>query len=89
MVLGPALRSAGEVVDAGEPLKLVTPELIQLHGGIGMTDEHGAGCYLERAAVPEATGAMPPAIVTNLHARTADGADRRSSVAGLAARQLT
>lgn len=39
---------------AGETLKLVSREMIQLHGGIGMTDEHDAGFYLKRAAVLEA-----------------------------------
>jgi len=38
---------------AGETLKLVSREMIQLHGGIGMTDEHDAGLYLKRAAVLE------------------------------------
>lgn len=31
----------------------VTHEMIQLHGGIGMTDEHDAGFYLKRAQVLE------------------------------------
>ena len=39
---------------AGETLKLVTREMVQLHGGIGMTDEHDAGFYIKRAAVLEA-----------------------------------
>ena len=39
---------------AGETLKLVSRETVQLHGGIGMTDEHDAGFYLKRAAVLEA-----------------------------------
>ncbi len=39
---------------AGETLKLVSREMVQLHGGIGMTDEHDAGLYLKRAAVLEA-----------------------------------
>jgi len=38
---------------AGETLKLVSREMVQLHGGIGMTDEHDAGFYLKRAAVLE------------------------------------
>jgi alkylation response protein AidB-like acyl-CoA dehydrogenase len=37
----------------GETLKLVTREMVQLHGGIGMTDEHDAGLYIKRAAVIE------------------------------------
>ena len=39
----------------GETLKLVSREMVQLHGGIGMTDEHDAGFYLKRAAVLEAS----------------------------------
>jgi alkylation response protein AidB-like acyl-CoA dehydrogenase len=39
---------------AGETLNLVSREMIQLHGGIGMTDEHDAGFYLKRARVLEA-----------------------------------
>jgi alkylation response protein AidB-like acyl-CoA dehydrogenase len=38
---------------AGDTLKLVSREMIQLHGGIGMTDEHDAGFYMKRAAVLE------------------------------------
>jgi len=37
----------------GDTLKLVSREMVQLHGGIGMTDEHDAGFYLKRAAVLE------------------------------------
>jgi alkylation response protein AidB-like acyl-CoA dehydrogenase len=64
-----AVEAALEAIDAGrsdvdqavslakatasETLKLVTRETIQLHGGIGMTDEHDAGFYLKRAAVLE------------------------------------
>lgn len=36
-------------VFAGETLKMVTAEMIQMHGGIGMTDEHDAGLYYKRA----------------------------------------
>lgn len=38
---------------AGDTLNLVSREMIQLHGGIGMTDEHDAGFYLKRARVLE------------------------------------
>ena len=38
---------------AGDTLKLVSREMVQLHGGIGMTDEHDSGLYLKRAAVLE------------------------------------
>lgn len=39
---------------AGESLHLVSSEMVQMHGGIGMTDEHDAGLYLKRARVAEA-----------------------------------
>jgi len=39
---------------AGETLHLATNEMVQLHGGIGMTDAHDAGLYLKRARVLEA-----------------------------------
>lgn len=38
----------------GETLQLLTNEMIQMHGGIGMTDEHDAGLFLKRARVCEA-----------------------------------
>lgn len=41
---------------ANETLHLVSREMIQLHGGIGMTDEHDAGFYLKRARVLEQMG---------------------------------
>jgi alkylation response protein AidB-like acyl-CoA dehydrogenase len=39
----------------GDTLHLVTNEMVQMHGGIGMTDEHDAGLYIKRARVAEAT----------------------------------
>src|SRR5262249_61604730 len=39
---------------AGETLHLVSNEMVQLNGGIGMTDEHDSGLYLKRARVAEA-----------------------------------
>lgn len=39
---------------AGELVHLVSNEMIQMHGGIGMTDEHDAGFYIKRARVLEA-----------------------------------
>lgn len=39
---------------ASDTLKLVSREMIQLHGGIGMTDEYDAGFYIKRSAVLEA-----------------------------------
>jgi alkylation response protein AidB-like acyl-CoA dehydrogenase len=38
----------------GDFLYLVSNELIQIHGGIGMTDEFDAGLYLKRARAQEA-----------------------------------
>jgi len=38
----------------GDFLYLMSNELIQMHGGIGMTDEFDAGLYLKRARVQEA-----------------------------------
>jgi len=39
---------------ASDTLHLVSREMVQLHGGIGMTDEHDAGFYLKRAATLQA-----------------------------------
>ncbi|MGI9169888.1 MAG: acyl-CoA dehydrogenase, partial [Caulobacteraceae bacterium] len=39
----------------GETLHLVSNEMVQMHGGIGMTDAHDAGLYLKRARVAEMT----------------------------------
>ncbi len=39
---------------ASETVHLATNEMVQLHGGIGMTDAHDAGLYLKRARVMEA-----------------------------------
>ncbi|MEM8634220.1 MAG: acyl-CoA dehydrogenase family protein [Pseudomonadota bacterium] len=49
----PALASLAKA-RAGETLHLVSNETVQMHGGIGMTDEHDAGLYLKRARVAEA-----------------------------------
>lgn len=38
---------------AGDVLHLVSREMVQLHGGVGMTDEYNAGLYIKRAAVLE------------------------------------
>jgi alkylation response protein AidB-like acyl-CoA dehydrogenase len=40
---------------AGEALFLVSNEGVQMHGGIGMTDEHEIGFYLKRARVAQAS----------------------------------
>ena len=39
----------------GDVVHLVSNEMVQMHGGIGMTDAHDAGLYLKRARVQEAT----------------------------------
>jgi alkylation response protein AidB-like acyl-CoA dehydrogenase len=39
----------------GDTLHLVSNEMVQMHGGIGMTDAHDAGFYLKRARAAEAT----------------------------------
>ncbi len=39
---------------ASETVHLASNEMVQIHGGIGMTDEHDAGLYLKRARVAEA-----------------------------------
>jgi len=38
----------------GQVSHLISNEMVQLHGGIGMTDAHDAGLYLKRARVQEA-----------------------------------
>ena len=38
-----------------DTLHLVSNEAVQLHGGIGMTDEVDIGLYLKRARVTQAT----------------------------------
>ncbi len=48
----PQLASLAKAV-ANDTLHLMTREMIQLHGGIGMTDEHDAGFYIKRARVLE------------------------------------
>jgi alkylation response protein AidB-like acyl-CoA dehydrogenase len=40
---------------AGDVCHLVSNEMVQMHGGIGMTDAHDAGLYLKRARVAETT----------------------------------
>ena len=40
---------------AGDTVHLVSNEMVQMHGGIGMTDAHDAGLYLKRARVQERT----------------------------------
>ena len=40
---------------AGETLHLISREMVQMHGGIGMTDAHDAGLYMKRARALETT----------------------------------
>lgn len=48
----PVLASLAKAL-AGDTLRRMAVEMIQLHGGIGMTDEHDAGFYLKRARVAD------------------------------------
>lgn len=48
----PVLASLAKAL-AGDTLRRMAAEMIQLHGGIGMTDEHDAGFYLKRARVAD------------------------------------
>jgi alkylation response protein AidB-like acyl-CoA dehydrogenase len=49
----PALCSLAKA-KASELAHLVSNEMVQMHGGIGMTDAHDAGLYLKRARAAEA-----------------------------------
>ena len=48
----PALASLAKAT-AGDTLHAISSQMVQLHGGIGMTHEHDAGLYLKRARVAE------------------------------------
>jgi alkylation response protein AidB-like acyl-CoA dehydrogenase len=48
----PQLASLAKVI-AGETVHRISEQMVQLHGGIGMTHEHDAGLYLKRARVAE------------------------------------
>jgi alkylation response protein AidB-like acyl-CoA dehydrogenase len=50
----PALASLAKA-KVNELAHLVSNEMVQMHGGIGMTDAHDAGLYLKRARAAEAT----------------------------------
>jgi len=50
----PALVSLAKAT-ANDIVNYATREMIQLHGGIGMTDAHDAGFYIKRARVLEAS----------------------------------
>jgi alkylation response protein AidB-like acyl-CoA dehydrogenase len=49
----PALASLAKA-KANDTLHLVSNEMVQMHGGIGMTDAFDAGLYIKRARVAEA-----------------------------------
>lgn len=51
----PAQAAAMAKAEANRVLNLVSREGIQLHGGIGMTDEYDVGFYLKRARILEAS----------------------------------
>ena len=46
-----ALQIAMANAKAGETARAATAESLQLHGGIGMTDEHDIGLFLKKARV--------------------------------------
>ena len=46
----PRLASLAKAI-TGETVHRITEQMVQLHGGIGMTHEHDAGLYLKRARV--------------------------------------
>ena len=48
----PSLVSAAKV-KMGDTFHLVSLEMIQMHGGVGMTDAHDAGFYMKRARAAE------------------------------------
>ena len=50
----PAMASFAKA-KVGEAMHLISNEGVQMHGGIGMTDEHDSGLYLKRARVAEHT----------------------------------
>ncbi|HXL99065.1 MAG TPA: acyl-CoA dehydrogenase family protein [Rhizomicrobium sp.] len=50
----PALASLAKA-KASDLAHLVSNEMVQMHGGIGMTDAHDAGLYLKRARAAEAS----------------------------------
>lgn len=48
-----AIAASAAKAKLGEVLERVSNEGIQMHGGIGMTDEHDVGLYLKRARVAD------------------------------------
>ena len=79
----PALCSLAKAQGRRRLAHLVSNEMVQMHGGIGMTDAHDAGLYLKRARAAEATfggASYPPRPlreadgILRLHAVSADAA---------------
>ena len=54
-----ALMASFAKAKVGEVMHLISNEGVQMHGGIGMTDEHQSGFYLKRARVAEHTFGSP------------------------------
>ena len=50
----PAMASLAKAA-CGETFLRVAEEAVQMHGGIGMTDEHDIGFYLKRARAADVT----------------------------------
>jgi alkylation response protein AidB-like acyl-CoA dehydrogenase len=50
-----ALMASAAKARLTDASRTITRQAVQLHGGIGMTDEHDIGLYLKRGAVAEAT----------------------------------
>jgi alkylation response protein AidB-like acyl-CoA dehydrogenase len=50
-----ATTASGAKARLTDASRLITREAVQLHGGIGMTDEHDIGLYLKRGAASELT----------------------------------
>ncbi|MDH5672132.1 MAG: acyl-CoA dehydrogenase family protein [Myxococcales bacterium] len=50
-----AIMASAAKARLADTSRLITREAIQLHGGIGMTDEHDIGFYLKRGAAGEQT----------------------------------
>jgi alkylation response protein AidB-like acyl-CoA dehydrogenase len=52
-IAGAGATASNAKATANDVVNRLTREMIQLHGGIGMTDEHDAGFYFKRARVLE------------------------------------
>jgi alkylation response protein AidB-like acyl-CoA dehydrogenase len=54
-----ALLASLAKAKTGEAYHLISNEMVQMHGGVGMTDAYDAGLYLKRARAAEATFGGP------------------------------